>query len=130
MIIGPKDVRFKAVRGGGPGGQNVSRRSTKVELWIKVENLPLSVREKKMLRRKLAHHLNQKDEIWVENQETRSQEMNRDLALKNLNAIIEEALKVPKPRIPTEPKRSAVEERIKEKKILSEKKRSRRTNKK
>ncbi len=105
----------------------MNRRSTKVEIWVSVKNLPLSEKERKIIRKKLAGHLNQKDEIWVENQETRSQEMNRDLAMGRLNALLKEALRVPKARIPTEPRRGAKERRIKEKKILSEKKRRRRS---
>ena len=126
MLIGKNQARFKASRSSGPGGQRVNRRSTKVEIWVKVGNLPLSPKDRNLIRRKLARHLNAKDEIWVENQETRSQEANRDLALENLNAMLESALRVPKLRIPTEPRRSAVEGRIKGKKILSEKKRARR----
>lgn len=127
MFIRKEDAKFKASRSSGPGGQRANRRSTKVEIWIKVGNLPLSPKDKNLIRRRLAHHLNHKDEIWVENQETRSQEMNRDLAMENLNAMLEEALKVPKPRIPSEPRRSAVEGRIKGKKVLSEKKKLRRS---
>lgn len=126
MVLKKNQVRFKASRSSGPGGSRANRRSTKVEIWVKVGNLPLSEKEKKLVRRKLAHHLNRKDEVWIDNQETRSQEMNRDLAVENLNAMLEGALKVPKPRIPTEPRRSAKEGRIKGKKILSEKKRARR----
>ncbi len=128
MIIDPENVRFKASRSSGPGGSRVNRRSTRVEIWIKVGNLPLSPKDKNLIRRKLAHHLNHKDEIWVENQETRSQEMNRDLATERLNAMLKDALQVPKVRIPTEPRRGAVEGRIKAKKIISEKKRARRAS--
>lgn len=130
MTLNKDDVKFKAARSSGPGGQRTNRRSTKVEIWVSVAKLPLSDKEKEVVRRKLANHLNRRDEIWVENQETRSQEMNRDLALNRLNMMIREALKVPKARILSEPRRSAKESRLKEKKIISDKKRSRRTAKK
>lgn len=126
MRITERNVRFKAVRSGGPGGQRANRRSTKVQLWVKIGNLTLTEIEKRRIRRKLAKHINHLDELWVENEEERSQKLNRDNALEHINELIEEALKVPKPRIPTEPPRSAEEVRIRAKKMRSGKKRSRR----
>jgi ribosome-associated protein len=127
MIVNPEKVRFKAVRAGGPGGQRTNRRSTKVQLWIKIANLPLTDLEKKRIRAKLAKHVNHKDELEVMADEERSQEMNRDAALRRMNILIKEALKVPKKRIPTEPKRSVEEKRIRIKKMISEKKKARRS---
>jgi ribosome-associated protein len=127
MIIQEKDVRFKAVRSQGPGGQNTNRRATKVQLWIKISDLPVSEREKKIVRRKIPrHHLNRNDEIEVWAEEERTQELNRKRALQRLNYIVESAMKKPTPRIPTEPLRSVEDERIGEKKIISQKKQSRR----
>lgn len=126
MIINPKKVKFKAVRASGPGGQKVNRRSTKVQLWIKIGDLELSEGEKKRLRQKLEHQISHLDELWVENEEERSQELNRERALSRLNDLIKEALKVPPPRIPTRPPRRAKESRLRVKKIKSEKKKLRR----
>lgn len=126
MLINEKDVKFKAVRSSGPGGQRANRRSTKVQLWIKIGDLPLSEQQKKKIRRKLASHLNHKDELWIYDQEERSRELNKNKALFRLNEIINEALKEPPRRIPTQPPRSAEEKRIKAKKIRSFKKQSRR----
>jgi ribosome-associated protein len=127
MLITEKDIiKFKAVRSSGPGGQRVNRRSTKVQLWVKISDLPLSERDKKKIRQSLAHHINHKDELWVYDQEERSQELNKDKALARLNQMIVEALKEPPPRLPAEPRRSTKEVRIKEKKIKSQKKRLRR----
>lgn len=103
----------------------MNRRSTKVHLWVKVADLPLTEIEKKRIRTKLAHHINHKDEIWIEEQEERSQEMNKEKALERLNEMIEEALYVPPKRIPTEPPRNVEENRIQNKKLHSEKKRGR-----
>lgn len=126
MFIKPERVKFKAVRASGPGGQRANRRSTKVELWVKISDLPLGDREKKMIRQKLANHINKEDELWVQEEEERSQELNRDRALERLNQMVGEALYEPPERIPTEPPRDAEDLRIREKKILSEKKKSRR----
>lgn len=126
MEISERDVKFKAVRSSGPGGQKANRRSTKVQLWIKIGNLPISEPEKKRVRKKLEKHINHLDELWVENEEERSQDLNRDKALRKINELLREALEVPKTRIPTEPRRGAKEARIRGKKIKSEKKRRRR----
>jgi len=125
--IPSEKIKFKAARASGPGGQRTNRRSTKVELWIAVGDLLITDAEKKMAREKLAHHINHNDEIWVTEEEERSQEMNRDKALARLNEMIENAIRIPAPRIPTEPPRYAKEKRIREKKIVSRKKEERRT---
>ncbi len=127
MAIDEKDVKFKAARSSGPGGQRANRRSTKVQLWVKIGDLSLNPLEKKRLRRKLEKRINHLDEIWVENEEERSQKMNREKAFRKLNDLINDALKVPKERIPTSPRRSAEEKRLKEKKLRSEKKKLRRS---
>lgn len=126
MYVSERDVKFKAVRASGPGGQRANRRSTKVQLWVKIGDLPLTEQQKKRLRQRLTHHLNHRDELWVYDQEERSQEMNKDKALARLNSIIVGALQEPPPRIPTERPRRAEERRIIAKKIKSEKKKSRR----
>lgn len=128
MIIDPKKVKFKAVRAGGPGGQRANRRSTRVQLWTKIEDLPILKIQKKMLREKLWHHINHDDEIWVADQEERSQELNRDKALAHLNSMIENAIKIRPERIPTERPRAAEDLRIRIKRIRSVKKQSRRAS--
>ena len=117
------------MRAGGPGGQRTNRRSTKVQLWIRIGDLPLSDIEKRRIRNKLKNYINHRDELEVQSDESRSQELNRDSALEKLNNLLKEALRVPKKRIPIRPTRFAKERRIKEKKIISEKKRSRRLSK-
>ena len=126
MILNSKDIKFKAVRAGGPGGQRTNRRSTKVQLWISIGDLPLSDIEKKRIRAKLKNYINHRDELEVQSDESRSQELNRDSALEKLDMLLREALRVPKKRIPMKPSRSAENRRIAEKKIIGEKKRARR----
>jgi len=127
MTINKENVKFKAARSSGPGGQKANRRSTKVQLWVKIGDLALNPSEKKRLRKKLEKHINHLDELWVENEEERSQKLNRDKAFEKLNELVNEALKVPKRRIPTSPRRGAEEARIRAKKIKSEKKKARRS---
>ncbi len=119
-------VRFKAARSHKPGGMNRDHRATKIQAWIKVQDLPLTLIQKKTVRKKLAFCINKDDEIFVESEETRSQETNKDRAVEHLNFLVESALREPLKRIPSEPTRKAKEERISEKKIISRKKKMRR----
>ena len=118
-------VHFKASLSGGAGGQNRDHRSTKIHMWVQIDDLPLEPLEKRRLRENLSHHVNHEDKLWVEDQETRSQEQNRDKALEHLLYLITEAIKEPTPRVPTEPSRSAEENRLQEKHIISRKKQAR-----
>lgn len=127
MKLDKNDVKFKAVRASGPGGQNVNRRSTKVQVWVEVGKLGLTDEEETRLREKLAHHLNQRDELEVVVEDQRSQEENRDIALERLRTMIEEALKVPAERIPTEAPPRAEHGRIFRKKATGAKKEERAT---
>lgn len=115
MVVRKEHIRFKASRSDKPGGMNRDHRATKVHAWIKVGDLPLTEAEKRLVRIKIAHHINHNDEIWVECQEERSQEENREHAVEHLNNLIGQALEVLPPRIPTEPTRAADRERLHEK---------------
>jgi ribosome-associated protein len=108
-------VHFKAARSHKPGGMGRDHRSTKVHMWVTVDDLPFDSQEKKLVRQKLAHHINHNDELWVESEEERSQELNRDRALERLNQLLEEALHTDAPRLPTEPTRSSDERRLHDK---------------
>ena len=125
MRVTEDQVRFKAARSSGPGGQRANRRSTKVQLWVEIGHLPLTDIQKKRIRKKLGKHINHRDELFVENEEERSQEVNRERALEHLNKLIADALRVPRKRIPTTPPRRAEEVRIRAKKFLSAKKEAR-----
>lgn len=129
-FIEEEKVRFKASRSGGPGGQNVNKRSTKVQAWIKVGELLLSDGEKKLVREKLAHHVNKEDELEAESEEERSQEANREKALEHLEEMVAEAVKRNPRRIPTRPPEGAEERFREERKMESIKKQLRKEGKK
>lgn len=126
VLLNPTKVRFRASRASGPGGQRTNRRATKVQLWVKIEHLPLRSAERRLLLKKLKGRVNRRGEISVESESSRSQGLNRDAALRKLQAVIERALTRPRRRIPTTPPRGAEDRRIREKKFVSEKKRARR----
>jgi len=120
--IEEEKVRFSTSRSGGPGGQNVNKRSTKVQAWIKVEDLLLSEEEKERVRKKCAHHVNKKDELEAESEEERSQEANKGRVFERLEEMVAEAVKQNPKRIPTRPPEGA-EERFREERKLESLKR-------
>lgn len=120
------EVKTKSVRASGPGGQRTNRRSTKVQIWIKISDLPLSEKEKQLIREKLAHRVNHEDELEVESEEERFQKRNKERAYEKLSELIEGAIHKDPPRIQTEPPRSAEEQRMRHKHLRYQKKRSRR----
>lgn len=110
-----KDVRFRTSRSSGPGGQNVNKRSTKVQGRILVSRLLLSEVQHARVLTRLAHRINHKGELEVECEEERTQEGNKRRALELFQKLIVEAVKVPRKRIPTKISKNA-EARFQEKK--------------
>ncbi len=92
-------IRFEAVRSEGPGGENLNRRSTKVHLWARVDELKLNDHQKKLVREKLAHRITKEGELEITNDENRSQEENKLRALEIMERLIGEAIKENPPRV-------------------------------
>lgn len=121
-----QELKFKAVRSSGAGGQNVNKVSIKVELSFDLEQSTcLSEIEKNRLRKKLAHKLTKDKELILQCEETRSQHKNKELVIKKFLKTLETNLRVPKRRIRTKPTRSAIEKRLKSKKRAAQKKANR-----
>lgn len=108
------EVRF--VRSSGPGGQNVNKLNTRVELLFDASRCRLlSPEEKARLRARLANRLSSDGRIRVAAQQARTQAANRRRAELRLLALLEEALHLPAARTPTRPGRGAVRRRIADK---------------
>lgn len=113
IAIADEEIQETFVRASGPGGQNVNKLSTAVELRFDARRSPslpdeVSIRLQKLAGRKLT-----KDGVVViESQRHRTQERNRADAMEKLVGLIREATHVPKPRVKTKPSRASKAERV------------------
>ena len=122
-----RELIFKTSRSSGPGGQNVNKVNTRVELRFHVaESSLLSDGQKQLLLEKLHLKISQDGFLIVVSQKQRSQLLNKEEAVKKFNALLARALTPAKKRKPTKPSRKSVEKRIQTKKQQSEKKLMRR----
>lgn len=122
-----KELRFKAVRSGGAGGQHVNKVSSKVLLQFDLgTSQALTVVEKERLIEKLGTRLSGEQQLLLQSDTARSQHKNKELVIKRFLSLIEEGLKVPAKRRKTAPSKGAIEKRLEVKKQLSEKKSKRR----
>ena len=127
FTIPQDELRFRAVSSGGPGGQHVNRTATKVAvLWDVANSTSLSDAQRRRLMNRLANRIDTTGVLRVAAAERRSQLQNREMAIRRINQIVRDALRVPKPRKKTRPTKRAVEGRLAEKKKRAEKKESRR----
>lgn len=118
-----QELKFKAVRSSGAGGQHVNKVSTKIELTFNLaDSQALSEQEKNRIIDKLGNRFTKEGLFLMQCDETRSQHKNKELAIKRFLETMETALIVPKKRRKTKPKRAAVEKRLKSKQKISEKK--------
>lgn len=127
VVVPFSELVIEVARGGGPGGQNVNKVSSKVRVRFSVANspsLPPEVRGR--LLEKLAGKLTTDGELLIAANEYRDQPRNRAAAIERLRRTLVDALFVPKARRATKPTRGSVERRIGERKHKSAIKRMRR----
>ncbi len=120
------EIVFSASRSSGPGGQNVNKVSTKVELRFNIPNSNLlSDTEKEILLEKLKNKINNEGDLLLVSQEERSQLKNKEKVLEKFYELIEKTLTPPKKRKPTKPSKASVEKRLEEKRKRGDKKEKR-----
>lgn len=121
-----QELKFKAVRSSGAGGQHVNKVSTKVELSFDLFNSDaLTDIEKERILKKLKSRLTNDGILSLYGDATRSQHRNKELVIKRFLKLLEDSLKIPKKRKKTKPSKGAIEKRLKSKKKASQKKANR-----
>jgi ribosome-associated protein len=120
-------ITWRAVRSSGPGGQNVNKVASKVELRVDlgaIEGLDDAARQR--LKALAAPRRDSRGRLLVTSQRTRDQTRNLEDAREKVRRLVERALVVPKRRRRTRPSAGAVEKRLREKRVRSARKRERR----
>jgi ribosome-associated protein len=130
LVIPAAEVGLSFARAGGPGGQNVNKVSSKVELrWAPAESAAVRALLREDDRTWLLHRLQSRltgtGELIVTSAKTRDQAKNREDALLKLAAIVREAMERPRTRKPTRPTRSSRERRLQAKRHQGERKQGR-----
>jgi ribosome-associated protein len=126
IIIPDEELEWKFIRSSGPGGQNVNKVSSAVQLrFLLPLNSSLSAAVRNRLRRLAGQKLIDDGSILIQARSERSQERNRQEALGRLGALIQAALIEPKIRKKTKPTRASKERRIESKKRRGSTKRER-----
>ena len=127
VTIPAGELAIAFARSGGPGGQNVNKVASKVELrWNPTTSAALTDDDRSWLVHRLKSRLTVDGTLIVTSTATRDQLKNRDDAAKKLALIVRTALERPKPRKATKPSRAAKRRRIADKRHHAKIKRARR----
>jgi ribosome-associated protein len=119
IVLDEREIDERFVRASGPGGQNVNKVATAVELRFNVSESSLPADVKERLAALAGKRMTAEGVLLIDSRENRTQAQNREAARARLIALLQQAARRPKKRRPTRPGAAAREKRLDSKKRRS-----------